>query len=69
VLLIPHVYPLTILLLFTVQSIHALIKYYETFKRLNKKLEQPLTVAGIFTFKPNEDDRDGEVPYHTNHYL
>lgn len=50
--------------IFTVQSIHALIKYYETFKRLNKKLEQPLTVAGIFTFKPNEDDRDGEVPYH-----
>lgn len=49
--------------IFTVQSIHALIKYYETFKRLNKKLEQPLTVAGIFTFKPNEDDRDGEVPY------
>ncbi|CAC7354401.1 Type I restriction-modification system, restriction subunit R [Staphylococcus aureus] len=46
--------------IFTVQSIHALIKYYETFKRLNKKLEQPLTVAGIFTFKPNEDDRDGE---------
>ena len=35
--------------IFTVQSIHALIKYYETFKRLNKKLEQPLTVAGIFT--------------------
>lgn len=34
--------------IFTVQSIHALIKYYETFKRLNKKLEQPLTVAGIF---------------------
>lgn len=51
--------------IFTVQSIHALIKYYETFKRLNKKLEQPLTVAGIFTFKPNEDDRDGEVPYHS----
>lgn len=50
--------------IFTVQSIHALIKYYETFKRLNKKLEQPLTIAGIFTFKPNEDDRDGEVPYH-----
>lgn len=49
--------------IFTVQSIHALIKYYETFKRLNKKLEQPLTIAGIFTFKPNEDDRDGEVPY------
>ncbi|MFH7203825.1 type I restriction endonuclease subunit R, partial [Staphylococcus aureus] len=43
--------------IFTVQSIHALIKYYETFKRLNKKLEQQLTVAGIFTFKPNEDDR------------
>lgn len=40
--------------IFTVQSIHALIKYYETFKRLNKKLEQPLTIAGIFTFKPNE---------------
>lgn len=51
--------------IFTVQSIHALIKYYETFKRLNKKLEQPLTIAGIFTFKPNEDDRDGEVPYHS----
>ncbi|MGT2333606.1 type I restriction enzyme subunit R domain-containing protein [Staphylococcus aureus] len=47
--------------IFTVQSIHALIKYYETFKRLNKKLEQPLTVAGIFTFKPNEDDRDGDM--------
>lgn len=31
--------------IFTVQSIHALIKYYETFKRLNKKLEQPLTIA------------------------
>ncbi|HDH6542247.1 TPA: type I restriction endonuclease subunit R [Staphylococcus aureus] len=55
--------------IFTVQSIHALIKYYETFKRLNKKLEQPLTVAGIFTFKPNEDDRDGEVPYHSREKL
>ncbi|KAB2187731.1 type I restriction endonuclease subunit R, partial [Staphylococcus epidermidis] len=37
--------------------------------RLNKKLEQPLTVAGIFTFKPNEDDRDGEVPYHSREKL
>lgn len=55
--------------IFTVQSIHALIKYYETFKRLNKKLEQPLTIAGIFTFKPNEDDRDGEVPYHSREKL
>lgn len=32
-------------------------------------MEQPLTVAGIFTFKPNEDDRDGEVPYHSREKL
>ncbi|KMR64221.1 hypothetical protein EY01_15525, partial [Staphylococcus aureus] len=55
--------------IFTVQNIHALIKYYETFKRLNKKLVQPLTRAGIFTFKPNEYGRDGEVPYHTREKL
>ncbi len=36
---------------------------------LTKKLEQPLTIAGIFTFKPNEDDRDGEVPYHSREKL
>ena len=32
-------------------------------------MEQPLTIAGIFTFKPNEDDRDGEVPYHSREKL
>ncbi len=32
---------------------------------LTKSWKQPLTIAGIFTFKPNEDDRDGEVPYHS----
>ncbi|HDU1447092.1 TPA: type I restriction endonuclease subunit R [Staphylococcus pseudintermedius] len=38
----------------TVQSIPALIKYYETFKRISRDDNHPLKVAGIFTYAANE---------------
>ncbi|WP_369041075.1 type I restriction endonuclease subunit R [Staphylococcus chromogenes] len=44
----------------TVQSIPALIKYYETFKRVNQEYEHPLKVAGIYSFGANEDAKEND---------
>ena len=37
--------------IFTVQSIPALIKYYDAFKKINHNLK----IAGVYTFQDNED--------------
>ncbi len=49
----------------TVQSIPALIKYYQAFNKVNQEYDRPLKVAGIYSFGPNEEtkeDKDEEVP-------
>ncbi|PTE74349.1 type I restriction endonuclease subunit R [Staphylococcus devriesei] len=45
----------------TVQSIPALNKYYEAFKRIGKEYEHPLKVAGIFSYAANEESKEGSV--------
>ncbi|MTV20607.1 type I restriction endonuclease subunit R [Staphylococcus delphini] len=45
----------------TVQSIPALIKYYETFKRISRDDDHPLKVAGIFTYAANEAPQETRV--------
>ncbi|MDE9800338.1 type I restriction endonuclease subunit R [Staphylococcus delphini] len=45
----------------TVQSIPALIKYYETFKRISRDDDHPLKVAGIFTYAANEAPQETSV--------
>lgn len=52
-----------------VQSIPALIKYYEMFKKVNKEMERPLKVAGIYTYQANEDDKEGAQKYHSRDKL
>lgn len=47
----------------TVQSIPALIKYYETFKRIADDYKRPLTVAGIFTYQANEKSEGADVAH------
>ncbi|MCT2597077.1 type I restriction endonuclease subunit R [Staphylococcus warneri] len=48
----------------TVQSIPALIKYYQAFNKVNQKYDRPLKVAGIYSFGPNEETKEieDEVP-------
>lgn len=48
----------------TVQSIPALIKYYQAFNKVNQEYDRPLKVAGIYSFGPNEETKEteGEVP-------
>lgn len=53
----------------TVQSIPALIKYYDTFQKFNKELEHPLTVTAIFTYQANEDQHEGEHTHHSREKL
>lgn len=53
----------------TVQSIPALIKYYDAFKKIASEYDKPLTVAGIYSFQANEDDKEGEQTYHSRDKL
>ncbi|QQN54033.1 type I restriction endonuclease subunit R [Staphylococcus pasteuri] len=48
----------------TVQSIPALIKYYQAFNKVNQEYDRPLKVAGIYSFGPNEETKesDNDVP-------
>lgn len=48
----------------TVQSIPALIKYYQAFNKVNQEYDRPLKVAGIYSFGPNEETKEieDEVP-------
>src|SRR5699024_11305381 len=41
--------------IFTVQSIPALVKYYDAFKKISKDYEHPLKVAGVFSYAANEE--------------
>lgn len=43
--------------IFTVKSILALIKYYETFKKLNQEYNNPLKITGIYSFNANKNDK------------
>lgn len=45
----------------TVQSIPALVKYYDTFKKISKDYEQPLKIAGVFSYAANEESKEGDV--------
>ncbi|PXA44965.1 type I restriction enzyme subunit R domain-containing protein, partial [Staphylococcus pseudintermedius] len=45
----------------TVQSIPALIKYYETFKRISRDDNHPLKVASIYTYAANEAPQETRV--------
>ncbi|XVK96833.1 type I restriction endonuclease subunit R [Staphylococcus nepalensis] len=45
----------------TVQSIPALVKYYDTFKKISKDYEHPLKVAGVFSYAANEESKEGKV--------
>ncbi|MDK9872511.1 type I restriction endonuclease subunit R [Staphylococcus sp. IPLA37011] len=47
--------------IFTVQSIPALVKYYDAFKKISKDYEHPLKVAGVFSYAANEERNEGEV--------
>lgn len=44
----------------TVQSIPALIKYYQAFNKINQEYNRPLKVAGIYSFGPNEETKETE---------
>lgn len=46
--------------MFCVNSVAALIKYYETFKRKKEAGEHDLRVVTIFTYSANEDDADAD---------
>ncbi|EHJ07415.1 type I restriction endonuclease subunit R [Staphylococcus simiae] len=41
-----------------VQSIPALIKYYKMFKKINQEYDQPLNIAGIYSFNSNEQSKE-----------
>lgn len=45
----------------TVQSIPALIKYYNVFKEINKDYDKPLNIAGVYSYSPNEESTEGNV--------
>ncbi|PTK89877.1 type I restriction endonuclease subunit R [Staphylococcus gallinarum] len=45
----------------TVQSIPALVKYYTTFKKISKDYKQPLKIAGVFSYQPNEESKEGDM--------
>lgn len=42
----------------TVQSIPALIKYYQAFKKVNQEYERPIKVAGVYSLEPNEGTKE-----------
>lgn len=42
----------------TVQSIPALIKYYQAFKKVNQEYDRPLKVAGVYSLEPNEGTKE-----------
>ncbi|MHD0368687.1 type I restriction endonuclease subunit R [Mammaliicoccus sciuri] len=45
----------------TVQSIPALIKFYNVFKEINKDYDKPLNIAGVYSYSPNEESTEGNV--------
>lgn len=45
----------------TVQSIPALIKFYNVFKEINKDYVKPLNIAGVYSYSPNEESTEGNV--------
>ncbi|WP_053025625.1 type I restriction endonuclease subunit R [Staphylococcus haemolyticus] len=42
----------------TVQSIPALIKYYQAFKKVNQEYDRPIKVAGVYSLEPNEETKE-----------
>lgn len=53
----------------TVQSIPALNKYYDAFKKISKDYDKPLKVAGIFSYAANEDNHEGADDKHSREQL
>ena len=53
----------------TVQSIPALNKYYDAFKKISKDYDKPLKVAGIFSYAANEDSHEGADDKHSREKL
>jgi type I restriction enzyme R subunit len=53
----------------TVQSIPALNKYYDAFKKISKDYDKPLKVAGIFSYAANEDNHEGVDDKHSRERL
>jgi type I restriction enzyme R subunit len=53
----------------TVQSIPALNKYYDAFKKISKDYDKPLKVAGIFSYAANEDNQEGNDDKHSREQL
>ncbi len=45
----------------TVQSIPALIKFYNVFKEISKDYDKPLNIAGVYSYSPNEESTEGNV--------
>lgn len=45
----------------TVQSIPALIKFYNVFKEINKDYDKPLNIAGVYSYSPNEESTEDNV--------
>lgn len=45
----------------TVQSIPALIKFYNVFKDISKDYDKPLNIAGVYSYSPNEESTEGNV--------
>lgn len=45
----------------TVQSITALIKFYNVFKEISKDYDKPLNIAGVYSYSPNEESTEGNV--------
>ncbi|WP_436882327.1 type I restriction endonuclease subunit R [Mammaliicoccus sciuri] len=45
----------------TVQSIPALIKFYNVFKAISKDYDKPLNIAGVYSYSPNEESTEGNV--------
>lgn len=45
----------------TVQSIPALIKFYNVFKEISKDYDKPFNIAGVYSYSPNEESTEGNV--------
>ncbi|WP_436895042.1 type I restriction endonuclease subunit R [Mammaliicoccus sciuri] len=45
----------------TVQSIPALIKFYNVFKEISKDYDKPLNIVGVYSYSPNEESTEGNV--------
>ncbi|MCJ0941379.1 type I restriction endonuclease subunit R [Mammaliicoccus sciuri] len=45
----------------TVQSIPALIKFYNVFKEISKDYDKPLNITGVYSYSPNEESTEGNV--------